>query len=95
MKKMDISGLKVISREQEKYIIGRASFDDEQWGQIADELDDWVKSSQREEMARREAGLKGLLTQWTREDKPTLVFGEYLEVLGLGDEAGNIILPIQ
>jgi hypothetical protein len=92
---MDIARLKVISREQEKYIVGRASFDDEQWDQIADELDDWIKSSQQEELAMREAGLKGLLTQWTREDEPTLVFDEFLEVLGLGDAAGNIVLSIQ
>jgi len=92
---MDLSQLKVILQSKDNYIISRATFDDDEWEMAADEMNDWIKSAQEEELDNHKIGLNGLLAEWTGETKPTVVFGKYLDMLGLGDDKGNIIIPVR
>ena len=90
---MDISHLKIFSGEKQNCLSGHPLFEDGEWEQFSNEVDDWRTATLEEEVARQAARLKGLLAQWVRETEPTLVFGRFLELLGLGDEKGNIIIP--
>lgn len=90
---MDISHLKIFSGENENSFSGHPLFDDGEWEQFASEVDDWRKTTLEEEVTRQAARLKSLLAQWVRETEPTLVFGRFLDLLGLGDEKGNIVIP--